>query len=106
MPAAVTYLRFQIRSAFLPTVSLCQFVMCVHSRKCFSPVNFYHRVTVHFHLRHIPSNVIDTAKQGRVRASMGHKGIYEKLLFTISGRKHQIRNNKIQMNIDKTTLTV
>jgi len=24
----------------------------------------------------------------------------ENLLFTISGRKHQIRNNKIQMNID------
>ena len=29
----------------------------------------------------------------------------ENLLFTIPGRKHQIRNNKIQMNIDKTTLT-
>ena len=31
---------------------------------------------------------------------------YENLLFTISGRKHQTRNNKIQMSIDKTTLTV
>ena len=30
----------------------------------------------------------------------------ENLLFTMSGRKHQIRNNKIQKNIDKTTLTV
>jgi len=30
----------------------------------------------------------------------------ENLLFTISGRKHQIRNNKIQVNIDKTTLTL
>jgi len=35
-----------------------------------------------------------------------HECTFENLLFTISGRQHQIRNNRIQMNIDKTTLTV
>jgi len=50
------------------------------------------------------------------RVSLGRAGpgfradrvdcVNENLLFTISGRKHQIRNNKVQMNIDKTTLSM
>jgi len=32
--------------------------------------------------------------------------LIENLLFTIYGRQHQIRNNRIQKNIDKTTHTV